>query len=977
MARGSHFKIPVRHKSRPGTTSSRAGRSHRTSGSTTSRQSASTTSAGPPRPCGTRQESTVSEQASARAPAESAVHDDGTSDFNADDTLTKVVMAVDLTTRGTVGCCYYVARDEKLFFMEDIRFADVDVVDALRTFIDPTIILVSTKIDDTVIDRFDPEARSSGSTSGETDQFRLPFLLEVRPPNEFTYIAAKGKLVSLHLGEEFGPRISFNVPGELVANDRSVDDNAAGQQGQLLRLAGWIDMESRVTVGCAGAIISYLQRRRAAAYLHGDESAHLMFRISVLEMFSLRDTMFVNADTLHSLQIIDAESHPHSHNRGPTKASSGAKEGLSIYGLFHHLARTPQGRFLLRQQFLRPSLSLDSINERLNTIDIFVRPENDPSLEILVGILKNVRNMRIMTISLRKGVGGAKQGRGGISRSVWSSIRSFVFHCLRIKDTLQEVVGGEHIAIRTKIFDTFEGFHLAQVGRKISETVDLDKSAEECRTIVLPGVDEELDQLKRTLEGLDDLLNQVAAKLSEDMPPHLRASLNVIYFPQIGFLVTVPIDPVTNDAIYSGNLEKVWERMFTTEAQVYFKTSEMREMDDHFGDVHGIISDREIEISHELAQFVLQYEELLTRCSDICGELDSMLALAQGAKVYNLVRPRMTPDNVIDITGGRHMLQELTVSSFVPNDTSLVGGTGCDIPAGNSMVKHTTDDPARLSSFTRHHRPHENSPSMLILTGPNYSGKSVYLKQVALIVFMAHVGSFVPAESATIGLTDKILSRVTTRETVSRMQSAFMLDLQQISLALSLATRRSLLIIDEFGKGTESSDGAGLACAVLEHLLGLGTERPKVVGATHFHEIFELGFLRSQPSLAFGHMEVRVDTEASDVGDQITYLYNFREGRSTSSFGTCCAAINGIPPELVQRAENLILLSMRGEDLVAACCQMPEDEEAELIEAVSETPCRQRRSDSTSGTNREGLPGSGRSQGSQSYPGRHSYRLHR
>jgi DNA mismatch repair protein MSH5 len=124
---------------------------------------------------------------------------------------------------------------------------------------------------------------------------------------------------------------------------------------------------------------------------------------------------------------------------------------------------------------------------------------------------------------------------------------------------------------------------------------------------------------------------------------------------------------------------------------------------------------------------------------------------------------------------------------------------------------------------------------MLIMTGPNYSGKSVYLKQVAVIVYMAHVGSFVPAESARIGITDKILSRVATRESVSRIQSAFMIDLQQVSLALSLATQRSLLIIDEFGKGTDSSDGAGLACAVFKHLLSLGTERPKVLGATHFH----------------------------------------------------------------------------------------------------------------------------------------------
>jgi DNA mismatch repair protein MSH5 len=111
----------------------------------------------------------------------------------------------------------------------------------------------------------------------------------------------------------------------------------------------------------------------------------------------------------------------------------------------------------------------------------------------------------------------------------------------------------------------------------------------------------------------------------------------------------------------------------------------------------------------------------------------------------------------------------------------------------------------------------------------------VYLKQVAIIVFMAHVGSFVPAEAARIGVTDKILSRVTTRETVSRIQSAFMIDLQQISLALSLATRRSLLIIDEFGKGTEASDGAGLACSVFEYLTSLGADCPKVIGATHFH----------------------------------------------------------------------------------------------------------------------------------------------
>ena len=138
----------------------------------------------------------------------------------------------------------------------------------------------------------------------------------------------------------------------------------------------------------------------------------------------------------------------------------------------------------------------------------------------------------------------------------------------------------------------------------------------------------------------------------------------------------------------------------------------------------------------------------------------------------------------------RHPLQELTVPSFVANDTNIAGYR----PARTGL-EHEDQDALDEGA---------HAPNMILVTGPNYSGKSVYLKQVALITFMAHVGSFVPAESASIGLTDKILTRISTRESVSRTQSAFMIDLQQMSVALNLATPRSLLVIDEFGKGTES-----------------------------------------------------------------------------------------------------------------------------------------------------------------------------
>lgn len=168
-------------------------------------------------------------------------------DLKADDTLNEVIMSVDLTTRGTVGCCYYVARDEKLFFMEDIQCGDVDVIDAVRIYIDPTVILVSTKIDEAVIDCFDHEGKIGSSISGDNDQFRLPFLLEVRPPSEYLYDAARSKLVNLRLGEENGPRVRFNIPGERGANEHD-EESIAGKQDQLLRLAGWIDVDSQATV---------------------------------------------------------------------------------------------------------------------------------------------------------------------------------------------------------------------------------------------------------------------------------------------------------------------------------------------------------------------------------------------------------------------------------------------------------------------------------------------------------------------------------------------------------------------------------------------------------------------------------------------------------------------------------------------------------------------------------------------------------
>ena len=321
---------------------------------------------------------------------------------------------------------------------------------------------------------------------------------------------------------------------------------------------------------------------------------------------------------------------------------------------------------------------------------------------------------------------------------------------------------------------------------------------------------------------------------------------------------------------------------------------------------------------------MLERSKALTTASDLFGELDSLIALAMAAEKYKWTAPKMATTNTIDIKEGRHPLQELVVPSFIANPCRLSGGQDThedededmQLPPSHQLEEDQDDN--------------QPGPSMLSLTGPNHSGKSVYLKQVALIVYLAHVGSYVPANRATIGLTDKILTRISTRESMARSESAFAIDLRQAAFSINHTTRRSLILIDEFGKGTNVTDGAGLITALLDHFLHLASKSPKVLVATHFHEIFEHSFLTAEDRLSFAHMEVRLDLQTEE---QVTYLFRLIEGRSTSSYGCRCAAMNGVDSAVVDRAEALALMLARNEDLQAACAKLAPAEEKRLEEA--------------------------------------------
>jgi DNA mismatch repair protein MSH5 len=177
----------------------------------------------------------------------------------------------------------------------------------------------------------------------------------------------------------------------------------------------------------------------------------MAFRVRTIEMFTLSDMMFINADTMASLQILQSEFHPNSHMQGPNSASSGAKESLSVFGLFHHLASTPQGKHKLRQIFLRPSLDLEIIEERQATIGILIRPDNSSALEKMIKSLKKIKNIRTIVIHLQKGISGVSSRGSVMQRGVWANLQQFTFHTLKVIEAVSELVDGQALMIVSKV----------------------------------------------------------------------------------------------------------------------------------------------------------------------------------------------------------------------------------------------------------------------------------------------------------------------------------------------------------------------------------------------------------------------------------------------------------------------------------------------------------------------------------------------
>lgn len=322
----------------------------------------------------------------------------------------------------------------------------------------------------------------------------------------------------------------------------------------------------------------------------GDPDALVAFNIRSLEMFNLFDSMFVNADTLVSLQILQSEFHPNSQMRGPDKSNSGAKESLSVYGLFHYLACTPQGKAKLRQIFLRPSIDITVIQSRQKAISFFLRPGNSDNTAILTRELRRIKNMRATVLYLQKGVDNPGK-KPSMTNNIWHSLQRFAHNAINIRETLVQMQNLEEIHVVRKVIATIQHGQLHHVGELITRTIDFEQSRERQRTAVKQGVDTDLDELKRRYHGMEDFLTEVNVKLRADIPEWAQHYVQgCVFYPQLGFLTVVSLNLETGHANYEGEgLNDIWERLFVDNGVVYCKNRRMKEMDEHFGDVYCMI----------------------------------------------------------------------------------------------------------------------------------------------------------------------------------------------------------------------------------------------------------------------------------------------------------------------------------------------------------------------------------------------------
>ncbi len=375
--------------------------------------------------------------------------------------------------------------------------------------------------------------------------------------------------------------------------------------------------------------------------------------------------------------------------------------------------------------------------------------------------------------------------------------------------------------------------------------------------VIAEGVSEELDQLRNLAFSGKDYLSKIQEREQERTG---ISSLKIGFNNVFGYYLEV-----TN--AHKDKVPEEWNRKQTLTGSERYITEELKEYEEKILGAEGKIAELEHELYTKLVLSLTDYIQPIQLDAAIIAKLDCLLSFASIAEANNYVRPEINESYVIDIKDGRHPVIEKQLpigEEYIANDVYL----------------------------------DNEKQQLIIITGPNMSGKSALLRQTALIVLMAQMGSFVPAKKAKLGLIDKLFTRVGASDNISSGESTFMVEMNETASILNNISNRSLILLDEIGRGTSTYDGVSIAWAIAEFLHEHPLFKAKVLFATHYHELNEM--TNSFKRIKNFHISIK------EIGNQIIFIRKLKEGGSEHSFGIHVASMAGMPASVLQRADQML-----------------------------------------------------------------------
>ena len=380
--------------------------------------------------------------------------------------------------------------------------------------------------------------------------------------------------------------------------------------------------------------------------------------------------------------------------------------------------------------------------------------------------------------------------------------------------------------------------------------------------LIKDGYNHELDELKSIRSGGKDFIAEFEAKLKETTGiKNLKVGFNRVF----GYYIEVSKGQVENVSEAWG-----WERRQTLTNYERYISPELKEKEALILNAEEKIFELEYELFNQIRDRVKDEILEIKKTADVISEIDALISLAVCSEEYNFVKPTLNTDNKIEIIEGRHpVIEKVSKEAYVPNDI---------------IMDEATD--------------------VLLITGPNMSGKSTYMRELAIIIIMAQMGSYVPAKSANLPIIDKIFTRIGASDDLVSGESTFMVEMKEAQNALVHATKDSLILFDELGRGTATYDGMSLAEAILEYVAK--NIKCKTLFSTHYHELTQL----DQEFLNVKNVHVA----AKEEGNMITFLHKVQNGPADKSYGIHVARLAKMPEELLDRAQNILDGYEKGEE---------------------------------------------------------------